>query len=298
MNAPVSVGPSIRSFISFCRIEKGLAANSLESYGRDLHRFEDWIGSSVPVPESPEKLRLYLDFLYLHGLTGRSVARHLTTLRNFYRFLLAEGKISADPTTLIPSPRQGRSLPKVLNRQQIDSISETPDPDSPRGLRDRAMIELIYSSGLRVTELCQVQITDLDRERGILRVTGKGNKQRLVPVGSSALSILNQYLDGARQSILKQKASSYLFVTSRGTRMTRQGFSKALKVYGRGAGVFQGISPHKLRHSFATHLLEGGADLRSVQTLLGHADISTTQIYTHVTQSRLKNMLEKHHPRA
>lgn len=298
MNAPVSAGPSIRSFLSFCRIEKGLAPNSLESYGRDLYRFEEWLGSSAPVPEEAEKLRSYLDSLYSAGLGGRSVARHLTTLRNFYRFLLVEGKIPADPTALISSPRQGRSLPKVLNRQQIDSLSVTPDADLPRGLRDRAMIELIYSSGLRVTELCQIQIPDLDRERGILRITGKGNKQRLVPVGSTALSALGEYIDGARLSILKGKASPYLFVTSRGTRMTRQGFSKALKLHGQYAGVFRGLSPHKLRHSFATHLLEGGADLRSVQTLLGHADISTTQIYTHVTQSRLKNMLEKHHPRA
>ncbi len=298
MNAPVSVGPSIRSFLNFCRIEKGLAANSLESYGRDLQRFEDWIGNSAPVPKSAEKLREYLDFLYSSGLSGRSVARHLTTLRNFYRFLLVEGKIPADPTSLIPSPRQGRVLPKVLNRKQIDSLSEVPDPASPRGLRDRAMIELVYSSGLRVSELCQIQLSELDRDKGILRVTGKGNKQRLVPVGTSALSALNLYLEDARQIILQGKASAYLFVTSRGTGMTRQGFSKALKLHGKFAGMFHGISPHKLRHSFATHLLEGGADLRTVQTLLGHADISTTQIYTHVTQSRLKDMLEKHHPRA
>lgn len=160
------------------------------------------------------------------------------------------------------------------------------------------MIELLYASGLRVTELCQLQTPDLDRDRGILRVTGKGNKQRLVPVGGVALQALETYLHGPRQTILKGKASPYLFVTSRGTKMTRQGFSKALRMYGKKAGIFKNLSPHKLRHSFATHLLEGGADLRSVQTLLGHADISTTQIYTHIAQSRLKSMLEKHHPRA
>lgn len=298
MSAPVTVAPSIRSFLSFCRIEKGLAANSLESYGRDLQKFQEWIGASKPVPESADSLRLYLDFLYSQGLSGRSVARHLTTLRNFYRFLLTENRIPSDPTALIVSPRLGRPLPKALNRQQVDQVSSSPDEEIPRGLRDRAMIELLYASGLRVTELCQLQTPDLDRDRGILRVTGKGNKQRLVPVGGVALQALEAYLHGARQTILKGKASPYLFVTSRGTKMTRQGFSKALRMHGKNAGVFKNLSPHKLRHSFATHLLEGGADLRSVQTLLGHADISTTQIYTHIAQSRLKSMLEKHHPRA
>lgn len=298
MSAPLTIAPAIRSFLSFCRIEKGLAANSLENYGRDLAKFEGWLGSGENTPESADKIRDYIDFLYGSGLSSRSIARHLTTLRNFYRFLLTENRVASDPTALITAPRQWRSLPKVLNRSGIDSLSTTPDADAPRGIRDRAMIELVYSSGLRVSELCSLQIPDLDRDRGIVRITGKGNKQRLVPVGSEALKAVETYLNRARPAILKERASPYLFVTARGTKMTRQGFFKVLKAHGKQAGIYKDLSPHKLRHSFATHLLEGGADLRSVQTLLGHADISTTQIYTHVAQSRLRNMLEKHHPRA
>ncbi len=297
MAASFARGSAIRSFLSFCRVEKGLSANTLESYGSDLERYGRWLSSSGQNGVGEETVRAYLDTLYADGLASRTIARHLTTLRNFYRFLVAEGTLKADPTELVIAPRTGVSLPKAFSQKDIDAVAQAPEPASARGLRDRAMIELLYASGLRVSELCAMKMSDLDTARGIIRVTGKGNKQRLVPVGRTALSAIQEYLGAARQELLKERATPYLFVTSRGTRMTRQGFWKALSLYSRRAGVWQGLSPHKVRHSFATHLLEGGADLRSVQTMLGHADISTTQIYTHVARSRLKKTLEDHHPR-
>ncbi len=293
MSAPFRWGPAIRSFLSFCRVEKGLSENTLLSYELDLTRF----AAGQAVDGTPETVRRHIDNLYAAGLSGRTVARHLTSLRAFFRFLVAEGRLDADPTELIPSPRMGRVLPKVLSQKKVEAVSASPEPASPRGLRDRAMIELLYASGLRVTELVGLRLGELDQARGVVRVTGKGNKQRLVPVGRSALEAIAAYLTGGRQTLLKERASPYLFVTARGTKMTRQGFWKGLGTHGKRAGIFDGLSPHKLRHSFATHLLEGGADLRSVQAMLGHADISTTQIYTHVLESRLKKTIEEHHPR-
>lgn len=288
--------PAIRSFLSFCRIEKGLSANSLDAYRRDLDRFEAF----APRIENAtaENVRTYLDSLYRAGLSARSVARHLTTLRNFYRFLLSEGRTKQDPTALIPLPRQWRNVPKTLSGTQVDELTAAPRGDTPLGLRDRAMIELAYSSGLRVSELCGVETGNLETELGVLRVTGKGGRQRLVPVGQSALGAIREYVERGRAAILKGRASRYLFVTALGTKMTRENFSRALAEHGKRAGIFRDLSPHKLRHTFATHLVEGGADLRSVQTMLGHADIATTQIYTHVARSRLKQTLETHHPRA
>lgn len=293
MSAPFGWGPAIRSYLSHCQVEKGLAANTLASYERDLAR----LASHGPGDPTPASMRAYLDSLYAAGLSGRTIARHLTTLRCFFRFLVAEGRLEADPVETIVSPRVGRALPKPLNRKKIAAVSEAPEEGSPRGLRDRAMIELAYASGLRVSELCAVRTADLDLERGLIRVSGKGGKQRLVPVGTAALRAAAEYLRGGRGAILKGRSSPYLFVTSRGGAMTRQGFWKLLRAYGVRAGGAEGLSPHKLRHSFATHLLEGGADLRSVQTMLGHADISTTQIYTQVAESRLRKTIEEFHPR-
>lgn len=292
-SAPFRWGPAIRWFLSYCQVEKGLAANTLASYGRDLER----IASHGPANPTPAAVRGYLDSLYAAGLSARSIARHLTTLRCFFRFLVAEGRLDADPTEAMLSPRTGRALPKPLNRKTIAAISESSGPVSPRGLRDRAMIELAYASGLRVSELCGVRTSDLDLERGIIRVMGKGGKQRLTPVGGEARRAATEYLQAGRGALLNGRASAYLFVTSRGGKMTRQGFWKLLRNRGRHAGIDAGLSPHQLRHSFATHLLEGGADLRSLQTMLGHADISTTQIYTRVTESRLKKTIEEFHPR-
>lgn len=287
------------AFVDYCRIERGLAANSLDAYSRDLERLEQFCHRVCDgaLPDSSQLLA-YLDSLYQDQLSSRTIARHLSTVRNLYAFLLREGRIDTDPTVLLPSPRQPKSIPKYLNTTQMEQVSMAPSSSSPRGLRDRAMVALLYSSGLRVSELCQLATGDIDREMGLVRVTGKGNKQRLVPVGKQALADLDGYLRDGRPQLLKGRASRYLFVTNRAGKLTRQAFWKALAGYGKKAGIFSGLSPHMLRHTFATHLLEGGADLRSVQVMLGHADISTTQIYTHVVRTRLRKTLDQHHPRA
>jgi integrase/recombinase XerD len=285
------------AYLTHCRVEKGLSSNSLSAYASDLARFTAFTGENGQLPET-EGIRHYLDHLYQSGLGSRSVGRHLTTLRNFYGFLLREGRIAADPTEHLRAPRQWQNIPKFLNLEEIEKIIKAPDASKAIGLRDRAMMELLYASGLRVSELCKVCIGDLNLELGVLRTTGKGNKQRLVPVGKAAVLAVQAYLDTGRAALLKGKASKYLFITARGGCLTRQAFWKLLAGYGRKAGIFRGLTPHVLRHSFATHLLEGGADLRSVQVMLGHADISTTQIYTHVLRSRLRDTVEKHHPRA
>jgi len=295
--APVSV--QAQAFLDYCRIEKGLAGNSIDAYGRDLARFAAFFQSG-PEPEipGPEGVRRYLDSLYRSGLTSRSIARHLTTLRSFYGFLLREGRIASDPTARLPLPRQWRILPKYLNLGEINQLLGAPDPSKLTGRRDRAMLELLYASGLRVSELCQLQLSDVNHELGVVRVMGKGNKQRLVPVGRSALAALAVYREQARGKLLRGRSSRYLFVTARGGPLTRQAFWKLLVSCGKKVGIFHRLTPHAVRHSFATHLLEGGADLRSVQTMLGHADISTTQIYTHVMRSRLRKTVDEHHPRA
>ena len=300
--SPAPLPVSIRAYLDFCRIEKGLAVLTVDAYTRDLTQFHLWCTTQGTAAEVPgdEHLRRYLDTLYNSGLAGRSIGRHLVSLRNFYRFLLAENQISHDPTALIPLPRHGTALPKYLNRQQVEKIT-APAVDAAAqltNLRDQAMCELLYASGLRVSELCRLESADLNAELGVLRVLGKGNKQRMVPVGKQALAAIEEYQTAARPQLLKSRVSKYLFVTARGGPLTRQGFWKALGLRGRRAGIFEGLSPHVLRHTFATHLLEGGADLRSVQTMLGHADISTTQIYTHVARSRLRQVVDEHHPRA
>jgi integrase/recombinase XerD len=287
----------ISGFLNFCRLEKGLSVNSLDAYSTDLARFKEFIGDAPDLPASPE-IRLYIDHLLQSGLSGRSVGRHLTTIRNFYGFLLREGEVASDPTEHLRTPKQWQTIPKYLNLEEIERIIQAPDLSRPTGRRDRAMMEVLYASGLRVSELCKVGVSDLNLELGVLRTTGKGNKQRLVPVGKSAVLAVRDYCESGRAALLKGRASRYLFITARGGCLTRQAFWKLLAAHGRKAGIFHGLTPHVLRHSFATHLLEGGADLRSVQIMLGHADISTTQIYTHVMRSRLRDTVEKHHPRA
>jgi integrase/recombinase XerD len=287
----------ITAFLNFCRLEKGLAEHSLEAYASDLERFNKFLKGSLALPGT-EALRAYLDHLYACSLGSRSVARHVTTLRGFFGFLLREGTIASDPSEHLRTPKMWQTIPKFLNLEQIERLIALPDTSRPTGLRDRAMLELLYASGLRVSELCRLGVSDLNLEMGVLRTTGKGNKQRLVPVGKEAIQSVFEYLRGGRGALLKGRASRFLFLTARGTSMTRQAFWKLLTGYGKRAGMFHGITPHVLRHSFATHLLEGGADLRSVQAMLGHSDISTTQIYTHVVRSRLRQTVEKHHPRA
>jgi len=299
MPGVASIPAEVQSFLDFCRIEKGLAENSLEAYRSDLERFAAGCrpGPGRDFP-SAEAIGLYLQALYQQGLGSRSVARHLTTVRNFVAYLLREGRMAGDPTASLALPRQWKNLPKFLNHSEIDRLIEAPDPAKPTGVRDRAMIELLYASGLRVSELCELQLSDVNEELGVVRVMGKGNKERLVPVGRSAVAALAEYQRTGRPLLLRGRGSKYLFVTARGTRMTRQCFWTLLRHCGTKAGILRRLTPHVLRHSFATHLLEGGADLRSVQTMLGHADISTTQIYTHVMRSRIREIVDRHHPRA
>src|ERR1700722_19534661 len=286
------------AFLNFCRVEKGLAANSLDAYEADLLKFAQFCAgepeSGLPNVEAAGR---YVDSLFQSGLGSRSVARHLSTLRSFYSFLLREGTIGSDPTEHLGAPKQWQTIPKFLNLEEINRLTEAPDTTRPPGLRDHAMIELLYASGLRVSELCRLGVADLNLDMGVLRATGKGKKQRMVPVGKSALQAVKAYLQRGRPAKLKGRPSRYLFVTARGGCLTRQAFWKLLRLHGRKAGLFHNLTPHVIRHSFATHLLEGGADLRSVQTMLGHADISTTQIYTHVMRSRLRQTIEQHHPR-
>ena len=294
------VGPlasNIGSFLNFCRVEKGLAQNSLASYSIDLKRFLE--KTAIPAGElQAADLARYVESLYADGLAARTVARHMTTLRNFFRFLMQEGEIAQDPSEFLAQPRIGTTIPKYLNRQEVESLIAAPPGDKPVGIRDRAMLELLYATGLRVSELCHLELSAVEREMGVLRVTGKGNKQRLVPFGEAAGQALDLYLREARPGLLKGRASRYLFVTARGGSLARQSFWKLLRDYGRKAGVTRALTPHVIRHSFATHLVEGGADLRSVQIMLGHADISTTQVYTHVAQRRLRQIIDQHHPRA
>ena len=292
----------VRSFLHFCRAEKGLSVNTLEAYRRDLTALGQWLAE--PAQKRPlsgislEDLRQYLDNLRRRKLSNRSIARQVTTLRGFFGFLLEEGEIQQNPAELLAAPKIGASLPKYLDHERIEELIEAPDTARPTGQRDHAMLDLLYATGLRVSELIKLRVADLDEYGGVLRVTGKGNKQRLVPVGKAALASIAEYRAQQREQLLGGRVSPFLFVTARGTAMTRQGFWKLLRGHGKQAGIFRSLSPHVLRHTFATHLLEGGADLRSVQTMLGHADIGTTQIYTHVMRSRLRQTVDQHHPRA
>ncbi|MGA2183899.1 MAG: site-specific tyrosine recombinase XerD [Bryobacteraceae bacterium] len=286
-----------KSFLDLCRIEKGLAVNTIAAYRRDLARFSAFCGVSAP-PPGTETVRAYVDSLYQAGLATRTIARHITTLRNFYAFLIANGTIEQDPMIALVLPKQWQNLPKYLNKEELDVILGAPERTTVRGQRDRAMLELLYATGVRVSELCQARLSDVELNLGFIRVTGKGNKQRLVPMGESAAAAIREYLEGARPRLLRRRASPYLFVTARGSCMTRQCFWKLLTDYGRRTGIRRPLTPHVIRHTFATHLLEGGADLRSVQVMLGHADIATTQIYTHVARSRLRSTIDEHHPRA
>jgi integrase/recombinase XerD len=279
-------------------MEKGLADNSLQSYGRDLAQLGRFL-KSTPLPAiTLETLRSYVDHLRAAGLGNRSIARQVTTMRGFFAFCIEEGELSSNPAELLVAPKIGSSLPKYLDVKSVDQLVKAPSESSATGLRDRAMLDLLYATGLRVTELIGLRVSDLDVLGGTVRVIGKGDKQRLVPVGQEALRSVERYTAELRPRLLKGRTSPYLFVTARGTCMTRQAFWNLLKSHGKSVGIFRKLSPHVLRHTFATHLLEGGADLRSVQTMLGHADIGTTQIYTHVMRSRLQQTVDRHHPRA
>ncbi|MBM3735446.1 MAG: site-specific tyrosine recombinase XerD [Acidobacteria bacterium] len=289
----------VQSFLDFCRVEKGLSTNSISAYARDLAAFTAFARQpEAPRADTPECMNAYVDSMYAKPLSPSSIARHIVTLRNFCGFLVREGRLPADPTANLALPRQWKKIPRHLSRDEVDQLVSAPPTDTAAGLRDRAMLQLLYASGPRVSELCLAGIGDINLESGVLRVTGKGNKQRLIPVGKEAVAAIRAYLESARGGLLKGRTSRYLFITNRGGPMTRQAFWRLIRIYGLKAGIRQRLTPHLLRHSFATHLLEGGADLRSVQAMLGHADISTTQVYTHVMRSRLRETVDTHHPRA
>ncbi|MGH9354855.1 MAG: site-specific tyrosine recombinase XerD [Terriglobia bacterium] len=299
-SATAGLSDHINGFLNYVRVEKGLAHNTLLSYRRDLAKFEGYARSEkVSAGEmSRDHIRRFMEILYSQNLSARSVARHLASLRNFFKFLVTEGAIRRDVTAEVDSPQLGRGLPHFLGTKEIDALLRQPDPSTPSGTRDKAMLELLYATGMRVSELMDLRVDDVDGNLGILRCHGKGGKERVIPVGKSALNAVGSYLKLGRPELLQNKAVPYLFVNHSGGKLSRVGFWKILGRYGRAAGIPGSMAPHIVRHSFATHLLERGADLRSIQLMLGHSDISTTQIYTHVLKERLKQVYDAHHPRA
>ena len=286
------------SFIDHLWLEDGLAKNTLDSYRLDLYAFALWITEQNKQLLAVEQADIqdYLAVKFPHS-KPRSISRLIASLRRFYRYLIRENKISLDPTIQIQSPKLPRSLPKSLSEDEVLALLNSPNVDEPIGLRDRAMLELLYACGLRVTELVGVKVTEVSLSDGVVRITGKGSKTRLVPMGEEAVDWISRYLSEARPAILQKRLCDALFVTNRADEMTRQGFWYLIKRYVLLAGITKHMSPHVLRHAFATHLLNHGADLRVVQMLLGHSDISTTQIYTHVARERLKKLHSVHHPR-
>jgi len=294
----------INAFLNHLTVEKGLAQNTVTAYRRDLAKFRAFMGrrGTALAAIGRDDVVEFLASLYRQKLDSRSVARHLVTLRNFFRYALSEEIVKTDPTLNLESPRVRKTLPGFLTLKEVERLMEQPNLSTALGVRDRAILEVLYSTGLRVSELVGLRVADLEMKMGCLRCIGKGDKELLVPVGRKALAVVEQSLPAVRPELLRTRqqvsAPPNLFLNRRGTRLSRVGIWKILADYGRRAGLRSGLTPHKLRHSFATHLLERGADLRSVQLMLGHADISTTQIYTHVLEERLKNVYKAHHPRA
>lgn len=289
----------IEPFVEYLAVERGLSLNTLDSYRRDLESFFRFLGPQVKANDvSQGQVVSYLAHLRKLGRANTTVSRNLASIRSFFHFLAREEVIVADPTTNVETPKVEKRLPKVLSVGDVERLLDAPDPMSPAGARDKAMLELLYATGIRVSELISIQIDDLNLSAGFLRCMGKGSKERIIPVGEIAQKALLQYIDWGRPQLIRSKPSRAVFLNHLGVQMSRQGFWKLLKKYAQAAGVLADITPHTLRHSFATHLLERGADLRAVQEMLGHADISTTQIYTHVTRTRLKEAYVSAHPRA
>ena len=289
----------IDDFIDHLWLEDGLSKNTLNSYRFDLIIFDSWLGEQKKIAMmdvSELEIQEFLAFKFPSS-KSRSISRLLATLRRFFRYQLREKNIQRDPTLKIQTPKIPKSLPKSLSEEEVESLLDAPNLDSSSGLRDRSMLELLYACGLRVTELVDIQLTEVILSDGVIRVTGKGSKTRLVPMGEEAVDWIKKYIAEARDDILRKKTSKFLFVTNRGGAMTRQAFWYVIKKYAVIANINKPMSPHILRHAFATHLINHGADLRVVQMLLGHTDISTTQIYTHVARERLKKIHQEHHPR-
>ena len=289
----------IERFCDTIWLQEGLSANTLDAYRRDLEGLSRWLAprGTALMTASRSDLLEYLSGCVSKGARPRTTARLLSSLRRFYGYLVREERIKTDPTALIDSPKIGRPLPKSLTEEQVEKLLQSPDVATHYGLRDRAMFETLYATGLRVSELVGLTLSQVSLTQGVVRVIGKGDKERLVPMGEDAVSWISRYLAEGRPKLVRSRSTDALFVTARGGPMTRQAFWHNLKVHTRTAGIQMALSPHTLRHAFATHLLNHGADLRVVQMLLGHADLSTTQIYTHVAQARLKTLHEMHHPR-
>jgi len=297
----MEIAATIASFLTHVRVEKGLSSNTVEAYRRDLLKFDDFAKKRKLSLEAVRRDDLvdFLAGLYRQKLESKTVARHLVTMRNFFRYAQIQEQIAEDPSVTLESPKIRRSLPGYLRLEEVERLLLQPDPKTALGMRDKAMLEVLYSTGLRVSELIGLRVTDLDAKVGCVRCIGKGDKERIVPVGKKALGMVEKYLRDARPKLMgKVTGTPNLFVNRRGRQLTRVGVWKILSEYGRRAGLRVALTPHMLRHSFATHLLERGADLRSVQLMLGHSDISTTQIYTHVVEERLKQIYKAHHPRA
>lgn len=287
----------IDTFLDHLRVERGLSKNTLDAYARDLGFFVEVAGDIEPSACDEATVSRFLKSSLDRGKSARSAARELSAIRGFFKFLVRERVIETDPTQRVDRPRPGRRLPRTLSFDEISRLLQAPDRSTPRGLRDAAMLALMYAAGLRVSELCTLELAQIDRERGVVAPEGKGNKRRLVPVGEPALNLVDAYLATVRPRHAGPETRA-LFVSPRGGALTRQGFWKIVRQHARAAGIRQPISPHKLRHSFATHLLEGGADLRSVQAMLGHADLGTTEIYTRIAHDHVRRAHERAHPRA
>jgi len=294
------------AYLNYARVERGLSLNTIDAYRHDLLRFIAFLNKHkiALVETKRDDIVDFLASLYRLGLDSRSVARYLVTVRNLFRFLVLDGVMEDDPTINLESPKIRHSLPSYLSVQEVERVLALPDTRTATGLRDKALLDVLYSSGLRVSEVAGLRIGDVDYQSGCIRCTGKGNKERLVPVGKKALESVDAYIRDGRARLLRHRKKrphlqcSEIFISRQGRPMNRSGIWKTLTDYGRASGLRKKLTPHKLRHSFATHLLERGADLRSVQLMLGHADISTTQIYTHVLEDRLKTVYKAHHPRA
>ncbi|MFT4629740.1 MAG: integrase/recombinase XerD [Dinoroseobacter sp.] len=287
----------IDQFIDALWLESGLSKNTLSAYRSDIHNLAGFIAPNSLLVVQQSDVQKFLATLLAQGIKASSSARILSTLRRFYRYQIRENRLLADPCTHVLSPKQGRPLPTTLSENQVEQLLGAPNTETILGLRDRAMLEVLYATGLRVSELVNLELLEVNLQVGVVRIIGKGNRERLVPLGEQAIDYLESYLKGARSELLASKSSDAMFVTARGGAMTRQTFWYMIKRHAKVAGIQSSLSPHTLRHAFATHLINHGADLRSVQMLLGHADLSTTQIYTHVARERLQSMHAQHHPR-
>jgi len=299
--AATGTGGWLLDYAEHLQAERGLARRTVQAYVGDVRAFEEWAGDAgvVPLNATPDDIREFLASRRAAGLSERSVSRKLSALRGFFRFCVNAGRVPDDPTELVKAKELPRRLPKALRRAEVEALLECPDTETSGGVRDRAMLEVAYGSGLRVSELVGLRLNDLEMDEGFIRCRGKGGKERLVPLGGEARRWVDRYLREARPEYCRRGSEAHLFLSQRGAPMTRQWFGKCVKRYAMEAGIDPGkVSPHVLRHSFATHLLEGDADLRAVQAMLGHARIATTEVYTHVDRSRLRRVYDRYHPRA